>query len=108
MKSPTTLVVSVEKGSTPCKECPFCEPSGVVEVFGGPRRSRCRQIMSPYFFDCHEFDVRTIRILPSAPGEGARKPRKPYRKDHKEIHPIGWHRPSSKRDSRDERLNAQQ
>jgi len=94
------IVMIASKGSTPCGTgCPYYEETGEVQCIGGPKKTHCRLIMKPCWFDCNVFDVRTLRTMEITPeqllameqaaGIASRRVRKPWRTDHKETHPMG-------------------
>lgn len=94
------LLMLADKGRTPCgRSCPYYEPSGVIDCIGGQKESHCRLLMQPHWLDCNVYDVRTLRMLQINEAQWAamqqaanikpRKVRKPWRHDHKEIHPLG-------------------
>ena len=93
-------IIAVEEGGIACDaSCPYYEESGVVQCYGGPKKSNCRMIMSPWIVDCHVFNPKQLYKLRLTPalfqeivkGHGLKaiKQRKLYPKDHKEIHPVG-------------------
>ena len=103
-------VVSVVKGGGPCTaDCPFYEAKGWVRgVRGVPLKTHCRATMEAISVDCDIFNTLTVEkmevtdaeweTMQKAIGKKAKKERKPYPEDHKEIHAVGcdWTRGKGK------------
>ena len=94
-------IIAVEEGGIACDaSCPYYEESGVVQCYGGKKKSNCRMIMSPWIVDCHVFNPKQLYKLRATPeqfkamvqsqGLKAIHQRKLYPVEHKEIHPVGW------------------
>ena len=95
-------IVAIEEGGIACDaSCPYYEESGVVRGYGGPMKTHCRQVMEPIIVDCNLYNPKLIQFAKGvkpeqwkqvlkALGLKAKKVRKAYKKDHKEIHPVGW------------------
>lgn len=94
-------IIAVRKGGRACDaRCLHYEESGFLQGFGGKLKARCRGVMEPIFVDCHEYDPNTTETLEvtaaewdtmkKAIGRKAKKARRIYKKEHEEIHPVGW------------------
>ena len=94
-------IIAVEEGGIACDaSCPYYEESGVVQCYGGKKKSNCRMIMSPWIVDCHVFNPKQLYKLRATPeqfkamvqsqGLKAIHQRKLYPVEHKEIHPVGF------------------
>jgi len=94
------LLMLASKGRTPCgSSCPYYDSSGIVDCIGGQKQTNCRLLMQPHWLDCNIYDVRTLRTVEVSEEQWAqmqqaanikpRKVRKPWRREHKVIHPLG-------------------
>ena len=96
------LVVALRKGGSPCNaDCPFYVEEGQVPgVRGIPLQTHCRATMETVCVDCDVWNPHEIEKLEvsekqweemqQAVRKRAKKVRKPWPKDHKEIHPVGY------------------
>ncbi len=95
------LLIALRKGGAKCSSaCPFYAESGVVRGINGPLKTHCRMTMNPWMADCDVYDPNNIhkvevteeefKTMLKAVHKRAKKERKPYPDDHKEIHPVGW------------------
>lgn len=94
-------VVAVEMGGSPCTaDCPYYTDEGKVSgVRGVPLKTHCRATMEPICVDCDVFNPHTVeklevtdaewKAMQRAVGKRAKKERKLYPEDHKEIHAVG-------------------
>lgn len=100
-KGEKILLMALRKGKIKCgPHCPYFTPSGTVQQFGGKKKTHCRGTMQPVVVDCNEFnpcEIETVEVTEKQwglaqfrAGFKARKIRRLYPEEHKEIHPIGW------------------
>ena len=94
-------VVSVEEGGSPCSaDCPYYSEQGWVRDLNGlPVKTHCRGTMEEILIDCDKYKMKSIetmrvseeqwRKMVSSSGQKAKRIRKPYPEDHKEIHAVG-------------------
>ena len=95
------LIVALRKGGSPCsKDCPFYADDGVVRGINGPLKTHCRATMQTVIADCEVFNPHKIekmevsedqwKTMQRSVKKRAKKVRKPYPENHKEIHPVGY------------------
>ncbi len=95
------LIIALQKGGSPCsKDCPFYSEEGVVRGINGPLKTHCRATMETVIVDCEVWNPHNIQRLEVSDEQWqkmqqsisrrAKKVRKPYPKDHAEIHHVGY------------------
>ena len=96
------LIVAVRKGGVKCSSaCPYYTDEGVVKgVHGVPLKTHCRSTMETVIVDCDVFNPNEIEklevseeqwaIMQKAVHKRAKKVRKPWPKEHEEIHRVGY------------------
>ena len=100
-KGEKILLMALRKGKIKCsKACPFYTESGVVQQFGGKKKTHCRGTMQPVVVDCNEFnpcEIETVEVTEKQwslaqllAGFKARILRRLYPEEHEEIHPVGY------------------
>lgn len=99
MKTMTILIL--RDGGVKCsRECKFYHDCGYVPTPNGPLKTHCGMTTQKVVVDCDSYnpdfewiedvteeELDTVLV---ALGRQARKQRKEFTKEHKEIHPIGW------------------
>ena len=95
------LIVALQKGGSPCsKDCPFYAEEGIVSGVCGPIKTHCQATMQTVIVDCDVFNPHKIEKLEVSAEQWqtmqrsvkkrAKRVRKPYPKNHAEIHPVGY------------------
>ena len=96
-------LIALRKGGVKCSSaCPYYEEKGWVKgVHGVPLKTHCRGTMQTVIVDCDVWDPHNIeklevteeqwKAMQKAVQKRAKKERKPWPEDHKEIHPVGYH-----------------
>lgn len=103
------LLVALRKGGVKCSSaCPYYQEDGVVRGINGPLQTHCRATMETVIVDCdvwNPHEIETVEVseqqwqdMQRAIHKRAKKVRKQYDPNHKEIHPVGceWTRSKGK------------
>ena len=94
------LIIALRKGGSPCtKDCPFYAEEGVVRGINGPLQTHCSGTMETVIVDCDVWNPHQIeklevseqqwQAMQAAIHKRAKKVRKQYDPNHKEIHAVG-------------------
>lgn len=95
------LLIAARKGGTNCSSaCPWYTQSGIVrDVDQQPFATHCRMTMHPWMVDCDHYNPNTLETVDvseeqwqamlAAVQKKAKKQRKLYPEEHKEIHAVG-------------------
>lgn len=94
-------LIALRKGGTKCSSaCPYYQESGWVRgMYGVPLKTHCRATMQDVIVDCDVWNPMQIeklnvteeqwKAMQKAVHKRAKKERKAYPEDHKEIHAVG-------------------